>query len=394
MVGGRLPHILIAVMALLVALTGCATPGGADRTAGPGHEAPPDSGTMVKPEITTRAASPSLPQELNRLLTRAEGSLGLGNHAEALHDFALLTQLAPDSEQGREAAAEMARLSAGLRLEPAGQWRAADGSQLASSTRQLKSTGTPPPSVIATLSEGPARVAVHGLTIRFTVTEDGTSVQLLQIPTSELGTATASIQTDLLGIGAVMVSASPIVATERGEVELGTGPLVFVYDPSASVFAALTSTLVADRVEPAPELAKVMATRLRPIGSVAAQDGSVVIGFLEAYFGDPRAIAEILSANDAGYLCIAVLEIPTITRVEYQGRVYDIWKADGVVRFSLFDAVGGQSLISLSSEPIAGQGGSEIDALQDISRVGGEALESLLAGSVNEIRLLIDGSRG
>ncbi|MCK4516670.1 MAG: hypothetical protein KAU31_15525, partial [Spirochaetaceae bacterium] len=156
---------------------------------------------------------------------------------------------------------------------------------------------------------------------------------------------------------------------------------------------ALTATMVEDRLEPAPELAGAVASRLRPIGSVAVLDGPGVAGFLSACSGEPEAIRVILEANDAALLGIAVLDVREISQIVYQDKVYDIWKADAVVRFSLFDPVGGRSLITLSSKPLVGQGGSERDALADIARVGAEALDLLIGSKVDELRMLVNGSR-
>ncbi|MEE8440416.1 MAG: hypothetical protein V3S41_01750 [Spirochaetia bacterium] len=376
MVGGRSPGIVLVAVAALLAVTACATTGDVS-----GGGAPPDPAS----EPTT--------DELNRLLERAAQSLGLGNHAEALHDFVVLTLIAQHSDQGRRAASELERLSSGLLLEPSSPWLAPDGSQASASTRQLKSSGTPLPSVIVTISEGPARVAVHALMIQFTVTEGGVRKPSMLVPTSEFGTATAPIHSEVDGTGAISVSATPVVVTDYGQVALSGEPLVFIYDPPASVFVALTATLVQNEFEAAPELADVVAARLRPIGSVSVLDGSAVDGFVRAYSGDPDAIRRILNASDAALLGVAVLEVLGISQVKYGGRVYDIWKADAVVRFLLFDSVGGRSLITLSSEPIAGQGGNRTDALVDIARVGAQALESLIGSAGDELQTVVTGSR-
>ena len=88
-----------------------------------------------------------------------------------------------------------------------------------------------------------------------------------------------------------------------------------------------------------------------------------------------------------------MLDVQAISQVEYQGRLYDIWKANAVVRFLLFDAIGGRSLVTLSSEPLAGQGGNQRDALVDIARVGAEALDSLIGANAEQFRSLVSGSR-
>ncbi len=378
MVGNRFPSFVIAAVATLLVLAGCVT--AADDS---------DSGTPVAVE---QVAEPSA-EELEELLGRAAESLELGNHAEALYDLASLTLLSPDSDQGRRAASELERLSSGLRLEPGMEWLAPDGSQVPGSTRELKSTGAPLPSVIATISEGPARVAVHALMIQFIVSEGGVPGPMILVPTSEFGTATAPIRFDVIGAGKVSVSAAAVVVGNRAEIVLSSEPLVFMYEPAASVFVALTATLVEDRMEPAPELAGVVATRLRPIGSVAVLDGPDVAGFASARSGDPEAIRLILEANDAALLGIAVLDVREISQIVYQDKVYDIWRADAVVRFSLFDPVGGRSLITLSSEALLGQGGSEEDALADVARIGADALDFLIDSRVDELRTLVNGSR-
>lgn len=385
MVGSRLPGSVVVAVAAVLTATGCATTTVSD----PGVQVAAESATEAAHEDASEPAPE--PDELNRLLARATESLELGNHAEALHDFVELTLLAPDSEQGVNAAAVLDELSSGLRLEPSAQWLAPDGSQISASTRTLKSTGSPLPSVIATLAEGPARVAVHGLMIEFTVSEGGSQGRSILVPTSELGTATAPILSDVAGTGGIEVSAVPVVTTDRGLVALSAEPLVFVYDPPASVFVVLTALTFGDRIEPAPGLADTVARRLRPIGSVAVQDGSTVDSFLRAYSGDPGAVRGILDANDAALLGVAVLEVLEISQVVFQGKVYDIWKADAVIRFALIDPLGGRSLVKLSSEPLAGQGGSERDALVDIGRVGADALDSLIGSNVDEIRTLVTG---
>ncbi|MBU8912506.1 MAG: hypothetical protein KOO61_00665 [Spirochaetales bacterium] len=378
MVGPRLPSIVIVVVTALLGLSGCATT--ADVSA---------SGTQPAVEPITGPTA----DELNQLLARAAESLEFGNHAEALHDFVLLTLVAPDSDHGRRAASELDRLSSALRLEPAAQWLAPDGSQESASTRELKSTGAPLPSVIATIGEGPARVAVHGLTIQFTVTEGGAQGPSVLVPTSEFGTATAPIHSNIAGSRPISVFATPVVLTDRGQIALASRPLVFTYVPPASVFIVLTATLVEDEVAPAPELGGAVAVPLRAIGSVAVQDGSSVNGFLGAYSGDPEAIRAILDANDASLLGVAVLDVQAISQVEYQGQLYNIWKADAVVRLLFFDAVGGRSLVTLTSKPLAGQGGSRLDALVDIARVGAEALDVLMGANGDEFRTLVTGSR-
>ena len=378
MVGNRFPSFVLVAVATLLVVAGCVTTVNGS-----------DSGTELAGE---QANEPSA-DELDEMLGRVTESLELGNHAEALHDFVALTLLSPDSDQGRRAASELERLSNGLRLEPGIEWLAPDGSQVSGSTRELKSTGAPLPSVIATMSEGPARVAVHALSIQFSVTEGGVPGPVILVPTSEFGTATAPIHFHVVGIGEVSVTATAVVVTNRGEVVLSSEPLVFMYEPPASMFVALTATMVEDRMEPAPELAAAVASRLRPIGSVAVLDGAGVTGFLEACSGDPEAIRVILEANDAALLGIAVLDVREISQIVYQDKVYDIWKADAVMRFSLFDPVGGRSLITLSSESLVGQGGSEGDALADVARIGAEALDFLIDSKVDELRTLVNGSR-
>jgi len=376
----RFSSLAIIAVAALLAMTGCATTTDVA-----------DSGTEPAAVTTGKADDPTV-AELDRLLVTGAESLELGNHAEALHDYALLTLLSPDSEQGRRAASELGRLSNGIRLEPSSEWLAPDGSQVSASTRELRSAGAPLPSVIATIGEGPARVAVHALTIQFVVTEGDTPGASMLLPTSEFGTATAPIQGEVSGTAPISVAAVPVVRTVRGQVALSSDPLVFVYDPPAAVFVAVTATLVGDRVLPAPELAAVVASGLRQIGSVAVIAASAVDGFLGANAGDPDAIRVILDANDAAILGVAVIDVQDVSQVEYDGKVYNIWKVDAVVRFSLFDPAGGRSLITLTSEPLGGQGGSEADALSDIARVGAQALDSLIGPRVEELRSLVAGS--
>ena len=90
----------------------------------------------------------------------------------------------------------------------------------------------PLPQVIVTISEGPARVAVPGLTILFEIAE-GAGEVTRTAQTTDFGQASASLLDPLSFGSRLVVRAWVAAAVYQDTVDIGVQPIDFVYEPPA-----------------------------------------------------------------------------------------------------------------------------------------------------------------
>jgi hypothetical protein len=326
------------------------------------------------------------------VLRRASEALELGRHAEAIELLADLVVTAPETDQGMAASRQLDTLVSGLSIEPASEWLADDATQRVGSTRSLLASGEPLPSVLVTLREGPARVAVHGLTMEFTFSSGDSSWDPVLVRTSEFGTASAPAPTGLEIATDVEVAVRPVARTTRAVLALREDPLVFTYDGPSAMFGAVAIGWVDGGQRAAPDVAEVLVSRLQPFGEVVIADLAAVGETMGLGAGGPEAVRAVAAHLDSAVLAVAHVEIQDVVQVEYGGRLYDIWKAEAVVRLTIYDPADSRAILAASSSPFSGQGGSEADAVADAMRVAAEELDSLLTQHERQLQSLPFGS--
>lgn len=384
-------RVLCIVAASAVALGACLTPSG---------DLPPESGpegTVAAGDARSDATAHSPPagpqagppaEKLDAALNRAEASLDLGNYADAMREYARLVITASRTPQADFAESELERFGDALLIEPSSEWMGADGAQRALPVRQLASGEEALPAVIVTVSEGPARVAVHALTVRFSWFAGERRLGDFSVPTSEFGTARSPVPADTPSTANLRVTARPVVDIDGHVVPIGVASVEFRYRAPETLVLALTGAVLDNEVQAVPGFSDALTAGLNPMGGLVVADASNRAEYIGALSLQADSVEQVLDESGTALLALAALDVQNVNQMEYQGKLYDIWRADGIVRFSVLDGIDGSTLMSIAGEPVSGQGGNASAALSDLSAIASQSLEALLIAHTDELAKL------
>lgn len=395
---------LAASLAAILALAGCVSAPAADPattpssggapavTASPGLE---PAGTSVAQapapaaQATPAAGSSSADAEIDALVAKAKASIDANRLAEAMRFY--ISALAKASSGGRRAKATeltsvIEAVGARLTLEPHESWLSPDGSQVVGDSRAASRGSGLMPAVYLYESYGYAKSPVPDAYIRFEFIQNE-------------GTLTASVATDAKGLANSGVSA---VTSPGKDAVIRAYPVftdgshsyafksvfrdfAFAAPPNLVLVAALERTPSGESAN--PRVLDAVASGLKPMGvDVAPFNGTLMpASFNAAFAGDAKALSALKGSLEPGYYALVYVEVGAPTRMEYAGKVYNIYISNAKATLRVVRA-DGTVVFAEAKDGVRGQGGTEQAAVDDCLVKVRDELGAMLKGKADAIK--------
>ncbi len=382
--------ILAAILAAILsaALASCvSTPSASDADVAKPLDG--DATTVQAAEPGSTKASASLDAELDALVAKARDAIDANHLSEGIKFY--ISALAKATNGGRRSRADeitgtLNAIGARLTIEPHESWLEPDGSQKSGSTRQAARGDGIQPAVYLYESYGYAKSAVPDAFIRFEFVSNGGKL-VASVATDAKGLANTSIGAiDAAGSDAV-VRAYPIFTSEGYSYAFRSvfRDFSYVAPPNLAVVAALERTPAGYSTN--PRVLDAVGQSLKPLGVEVAPYNGVLApsGFEAAFAGDVRALASLAGAVKAGYFALVYVEVAAPTRMEYGGKVYNIYIANAKATLRIVRA-DGTVVFAEAKDGVRGQGGTEQASIDDCLVKVRDELSAIISGESAAIR--------
>jgi len=335
------------------------------------------------------SSSARVDAEIDALTEKARASIDANRLSEGLKFY--ITALAKASSGGRRAKADeingiIAAIGARLTLEPHESWLQADGSQLTGNTRTASRGSGLMPAVYLYESYGFAKSPVPDAFIRFEFLSND-------------GTLTASVATDAKGLSNTNIAA---IAAPGKDAVIRAYPVftdgshsyafksvfrdfTFSAPPNLVLVAALERTPSGESAN--PRVLDAVATGLKPLGVDVAPFNGILApaGFNAAFGGDARALATLRGSLEPGYFALVHVDVAKPTRMEYAGKVYNIFIASAKATLRIVRA-DGTVVFAEAKDGIRGQGGTDQAAIDDCLVKVRDELSSILGSRADTLK--------
>ncbi|PKL08004.1 MAG: hypothetical protein CVV51_11175 [Spirochaetae bacterium HGW-Spirochaetae-7] len=366
----------VPVMAMIVAVTLAACVS----SPGPGQQAPASgdaggSATADRVEATGQAipATPSSAAatsdtEIDAIVAKARSSIDANHLAEGIKFY--ISALARVTKAGKRARADeitgtLNAIGTRLTVEPHESWLASDGSQRTGSSRAAARGEGPMPAVYLYESYGYAKSPVPDAFIRFEFIANEGNLNA-SVATDSKGLANTGI-TSIASPGKdAVVRAYPVFTSEGYSFAFKTvfRDFSYVAPPNLAIVAVMERTPAGDGSN--PRVLDAVATSLKPLGvEVVPYNGVLAPArFGAAFGGDVTALAALAGAVKAGYFALVNVEVGQPSRMEYGGKVYNIYIANAKATLRIV-RLDGTVVFAEAKDGVRGQGGTEQAAVDD-----------------------------
>ena len=383
---------IIAAM-LCAALASCvSSPSAADADQATPLDAAPSAQaveTAQPAEAGSKKASASLDADLDALVAKARDAIDANHLSEGIKFY--ISALAKATNGGRRSRADeitgtLNAIGARLTIEPHESWLEPDGSQKSGSTRQAARGEGLQPAVYLYESYGYAKSAVPDAFIRFEfVTNEGSLVA--SVATDAKGMANTSIGAIEAAGSDAVVRAYPIFTSEGYSYAFRAvfRDFSYVAPPNLAIVAALERTPAGYSSN--PRVLDAVGTSLKPLGVEVVPYNGVLAssGFEAAFAGDVQALASLAGTVKAGYFALVYVEVAAPTRMEYGGKVYNIYIANAKATLRIVRA-DGTVVFAEAKDGVRGQGGTEQASIDDCLVKVRDELSAILSGKSEAIR--------
>ncbi len=327
--------------------------------------------------------------DIDALVAKASASIDANHLSEGIKFY--ISALGKATKANKKAKADeitgtLTAIGTRLTVEPHESWLLPDGSQRLGDSRNAAHGAGLMPAVYLYESYGYAKSAVPDAFIRFEFVENGGNLTA-SVTTDAKGLANTSI-TSLTSPGKdAVIRAYPIFTSEGYSFAFKNVFRDFGYaaPPNIALVAALEKTPAGD--SPNPRVLDAVATSLKPLGVDVVPFNGVLAAarFRAAFDGDSAALAALSGTVKAGYFALVYVEVGTPARMEYQGKVYNIFTANAkaTIRIVRMD---GTVVFAESRDGIRGQGGSDQASIDDCLVKARDELSTIISGRSADIR--------
>ena len=316
--------------------------------------------------------------------------------------IAQLVAVLAEGESSRDAAAEelkrsaeteLAKIKAGLAMEPGTEWLDANKNQLTASSVSVGGQSSLNPSVILTLNYGGAgKALVTAAPVQFEFVRGG-GVLTAFVNTNDYGQANCSLAS-LEDTEAESVIRASLVYRTRGFAYAFEGvSREFVYSPPARKAAILVLERAGNRPAEDPVILDSVYNELKEVSFDFSQYNGQLLGeeFLAVFGGDPQAIRRLGLQKEVSYLVMVLNDGYGVSQVELAGKKYNIWKSQTTATTRLIRVADGKVMYSGTVQAVAGQGGSAEKASLDGLRNAASAMADKIAQDLPEIQRVLSG---
>lgn len=374
--------IALAIIALAAACVSSPSPAasaGKPVAAAPSATAAPAVGT--RPDKTDA--------EIDELVAKARASIDANHLAEGIKFYiSALGRATKADKKSRvdELTGALNTIGTRLTVEPHESWLLPDGSQRTGDSRNAAHGTGLMPAVYLYESYGYAKSPVPDAFIRFEFVKNDGGLTA-SVTTDAKGLANTSV-TSLAAPGKdAVVRAYPIFTSEGYSFAFKNVFRDFGYaaPPNIALVAALEKTPAGDSAN--PRVLDAVATALKPLGvDVVPFNGILAASrFRAAFDGDSTALAALSGTVKAGYFALVYVEVGTPSRMEYQGKVYNIFTATAKATIRVVRA-DGTVVFAESKDGIKGQGGSDQASIDDCLVKARDELSAIVSGRASDIR--------
>ncbi len=324
--------------------------------------------TVSVASTATASASAGQDVSIDALIAKARSSIDANHLAEGIKFY--ISALARATKTGQRARADeisgtLNAIGARLTLEPHESWLAPDGSQKTASTRSAARGEGLMPAVYLYESYGYAKSAVPDAFIRFEFVSNAGSLTE-SVTTDSRGLANTGITSISAPGKDAQVRAYPIFTSEGFSYAFKATfrDFAFVAPPNLAIVAVMEKTPAGESAN--PRVLDTVASSLKPLGVEVVPFNGVLASarFNAAFGGDSSALAALAGSVKAGYFALVHVEVATPTRMEYGGKVYNIYTANAKATLRIV-RLDGTVVFARPVDGIKGQGGTDQAAIED-----------------------------
>lgn len=348
---------------------------GADGAAPASQSAPAQPSAAVAskpasaPATTIGAASgASADAEIDALVAKARASIDSNHLAEGVQFY--ISALAKATKAGKRSRADeitgtLNAIGTRLTVEPHESWLSPDGKQKTGDSRTAARGQGLMPAVYLYESYGFAKSAVPDAFIRFEFTLNEGNLNA-SVATDSKGMANTSITSIAAPGKDAVVRAYPVFSSEGFSYAFKTvfRDFSFVAPPNLALVAALEKTPAGSSAN--PRVLDTVASALKPLGvEVAPFNGTLMPASFDAAFaGDSASLSSLAGSVKAGYFALVLVDVGKPSRMEYQGKVYNIYVTSAKATLRVVRA-DGTVVFAEVKDGVRGQGGTEQAAIDD-----------------------------
>ena len=355
---------------------------------------PQSGGTAATAPAATKAtgqtaAAADSDAAIDALVGKARASIDANHLAEGIKFY--ISALARATKADKRSRADeltgtLNAIGARLTVEPHESWLSPDGSQKTASSRAAARGEGLMPAVYLYESYGFAKSAVPDAFIRFEfVANDGKLTE--SVATDAKGLANTSITSMAAPGKDAVVRAYPVFTAEGYSYAFKNvfRDFSFVAPPNLALVAVMEKTPAGESAN--PRVLDAVASSLKPLGVEVVPFNGVLASarFNAAFGGDSSALAALAGSVKAGYFALVHVDVAAPTRMEYGGKVYNIFIANAKATLRIV-RLDGTVVFAKPIDGIRGQGGTEQAAIDDCLVKVRDQLSSVISSESVSIR--------
>jgi len=368
----KIPATMLLIAVSVFSCVSAPAPEPADAVSTTGVQPAP---ALATPGAKTAPAQPAAVStaaqadtELDLLIGKARDSIDANHLADGIKFY--ISALAKATKAGKrsrvdEISGTLAAIGTRLTVEPHESWLSPDGSQKTASSRSAARGEGLMPAVYLYESYGYVKSAVPDAFIRFEFITNEGSLNA-SVTTDAKGLANTSITAMTAPGKDAVVRAYPVFTAEGYSYAFKNvfRDFSFAAPPNLAVVAVLERTPAGESTN--PRVLDAVASALKPLGVEVVPFNGVLASarFNAAFGGDVTALAALAGSVQAGYFALVSVEVAAPTRMEYGGKVYNIFIANAKATLRIVRA-DGTVVFAKPKDGIRGQGGTVQAAIDD-----------------------------
>jgi hypothetical protein len=375
---------IVLLLGLAIAVVGCMT--------SPAVEAAgPETGSAGAAETPPRGAATDdrLVARLEDYLQNGRDKVDQGSISEGISQLVAVVAEAEAAGGVTEAAAklvdqaesELAKIRAGLSLDPGMEWLDDNKNQITGSSVDVGGERGLNPSVIVTFNYGAGKVLVPGAPILFEFVQ-GDGLLTGFVSANDYGQANCAVASLENPNQETIIRASLVYKVKGYNYPFQGITRDFVYVPPARRATILVLEKAADMVQDDPIILDSVYNTLKRIAFDFSQYNGVLLGddFMKVFGGDPQAIRRLGLEKEVSYLVMVLNDGYYVSQVELAGKKYNIFKSQTTATTRIIRVQDGKILYSGTVQAVPGQGGAvdkaELDGLRNAAQAMAEKLET------------------
>jgi hypothetical protein len=380
----------IIVLVLAACVASCVSSPSTPASPSAAASRPGQAASTSAPATGATASTPAQADaEIDALITKARASIDSNHLAEGIKYYiSALGKATKASKKSRadEITGTLNAIGARLTVEPHESWLHPDGSQKTAVSRSAARGEGLMPAVYLYESYGFAKSAVPDAFIRFEFVSNNGNLNA-SVATDAKGLANTSITAISSPGKDAVVRAYPIFTADGYSFAFKTvfRDFSFVAPPNLALVAALERTPAGESTN--PRVLDTVASALKPLGVEVVPFNGIMKSsqFNAAFGGDTSALASLAGSVKAGFFALIFIDVSKPSRMEYGGKVYNIFTSNAKATLRVVRA-DGTIVFAEVKDGVRGQGGTEQAAIDDCLVKVRDELSAILSAKASELR--------